>query len=147
MVGGAGAAVEPLRALRVLLEPMPEGLHVELDDGHLLVFRRADMLHLDADALHDRLVVWTRDRLGGALPAASAGLSFRHAAPADPHEASTLDLQEGWLGLEPTFSLDLTRAVGGDVERFASLVPEFLGVVEAEGRPAGYRTPEVGSVE
>lgn len=105
------------------------------------------MLHLDADALHDRLIVWTAERLATALPAASAGVSFRHASPADPHEASTLDLQEGWIGLEPTFSLDLARAAPGDIERFASLVPEFVRVMEKSGRPEGYRTPDVGNVE
>lgn len=126
---------------------MPEGLHVEVDDGQLLAFRRQDMLHLDADALHDRLLVWTSARLARVLPASHAAVSFRHASPADPHEASTLDLQEGWIGLEPTFSLDLAHAKPGDVERFASLVPEFVEVVEKRGRPAGYRTPDVGSME
>ena len=126
---------------------MPEGVHLEVDDGHLLAFRRLDLLHLDADALHDRLLHWTQTRLARDLPAAVAGVSFRHATPADPHEASTLDLQEGWLGLEATFSLDLARAVGVDIERFASLMPEFLALIEKSGRPEGYRTPDVGTIE
>lgn len=133
--------------LRALLEPLPHGVELEEDDGHLLVFLRLDMLHLDADALHDRLVVWTQTRLARDLPAATATLSFRHATPADPFEASTLDLQEGWLGMEPTFSLELARVGREDLERFASLVPEFLRMIEKSGRPAGYRTPDVGSVE
>ncbi|HVM44862.1 MAG TPA: hypothetical protein VM582_02910, partial [Candidatus Thermoplasmatota archaeon] len=104
-------------------------------------------LHLDADALHDRLQHWTLTALARELPAASARVSFRHAAPAEPHEASTLDLQEAWLALEPTFELELAAARAGDVERFASLVPAFLELVEKEGRPAGFRSPEVGTME
>lgn len=138
--------MEALRAVRESLRAVPD-LHVEQEDEHLLVFRRVDMLHLDADALHDRLLVWSSTRLASALPAASAAVSFRHASPADPHEASTLDLQEGWIGLEPTFSLELARSRPGDIERFAALVPEFVKVMEKSGRPAGYRTPDVGNVE
>ena len=67
--------------------------------------------------------------------------------PADPHEASTLDLQEAWRDLEPTFALDLARARGGDVDRFRALVPAFVKLVEATGRPAGFRDVNVGSME
>lgn len=126
---------------------MPEGLHLEVEDGHLLAFLRMDMLHLDADALHDRLAHWTQTRLARELPAASASLSFRHASPADPHEASTLDLQEVWLDMEPTFSLDLANVGPEETRRFASLVNEFLALIKKEGRPEGYRRPEVGTME
>lgn len=137
------APVDPVAALG----PLPEGARAEIDDGHLLVFVRRDMLHLDADALHDRLQHWTLTTLARELPAASAGLSFRHARPADPEGESTLDLQEGWLGLEPTFSLELAAAREGDVERFAALVLQFMELVEKEGRPEGFRSFEVGTME
>jgi len=129
------------------LGPLPPGAHAEVEDGHLIVFVRRDMLHLDADALHDRLAYWSLHSLASEVPAASAGLSFRHATPAEPHEESTLDLQEGWVGLEPTFALDLGRAEPGELERFAALVPRFLQVVERTGRPEGFRAPDVGNVE
>lgn len=105
------------------------------------------MLHLDADALHDRLAHWSSGELARVLPRASATLSFRHAAPADPHEASTLDLQEVWLALEPTFMLDLHGAREEDIERFASLLGRFVELMEKTGRPAGYRSPDVGAME
>lgn len=126
---------------------LPAGVFVEEDPEELRVFVRRDMLHLDADALHDRLSHWTMRALARELPAAHAFVSFRHASPADPHEASTLDLQEGWLGLEPTFALDLARAQAGDRERFEAHVPEFLRLVEATGRPAGFRDVNVGNME
>lgn len=127
-------------------ERLPPGVHVE-EDEELRVFVRRDMLHLDADALHDRLAHWTIGALARELPAAHAFVSFRHASPAEPDEASTLDLQEGWLGLEPTFALDLARAAPGDRARFEALVPTFLALVEATGRPAGFRDIEAGTME
>lgn len=127
-------------------ERLPPGVHVE-EDEELRVFVRRDMLHLDADALHDRLAHWTIGALARELPAAHAFVSFRHASPAEPDEASTLDLQEGWLDLEPTFALDLARAAPGDRARFEALVPTFLALVEATGRPAGFRDVEAGTME
>ena len=126
---------------------LPVGVRVEEDAEELRVFVVRDMLHLDADALHDRLAHWTQTDLARRFPAAEARLSFRHASPADPLEESTLDLQEGWLGLEPTLALDLLRAQPGDRERLLTLVPRFLELVEGEGRPAGYRSPDVGALE
>lgn len=143
MVARDWPAVDWVRALG----PLPQGVMAEVEDGHLIVFVRRDMLHLDADALHDRLAYWSLHALAKDVPAASAGISFRHASPAEPHEESTLDLQEGWLGLEPTFALDLARAAPGELERFAALVPRFLKVVEQTGRPEGFRAPDVGNVE
>jgi hypothetical protein len=133
--------------IRQLLAPWPAGLHVEADEEELRVYVRRDMLHLDADALHDRLHHWTLTRLARALPAATARVSFRHAAPADPSEEATLDAQEGWIGLEPTLALELAGAGEGELRRFASLVAEFLEVVEKSGRPAGFRSPDVGTME
>jgi len=129
------------------LGELPPGVRAEVDDGQLLVYLRRDMLHLDADAMHDRLAHWTQRTLARELPAASAHLSFRHATPAEPHEEATLDLQEAWRDLEPTFALDLAHAGPAEFERFASLVPRFLELVEKEGRPEGFRTPDVGSIE
>lgn len=126
---------------------MPAGVHVEADDGHLLLFVRRDMLHLDADALHDRLAHWSAGELARKMPRATASLSFRHATPADPTEAATLDLQEGWLGLEPTLALELHGTSEEEVARFAALLPRFLAIVEATGRPAGYRSADVGTLE
>lgn len=142
-----GRAVDAHRALERIRQALPEGLQAEVDDGHLLVFARRDMLHLDADALHDRLAHWSAGELALALPRASATLSFRHAAPADPHEASTLDLQEAWLALEPTFMLELRGATEDELERFVSLVGRFVERMEEAGRPAGYRSPDVGAME
>lgn len=135
--------MDALRALGVL----PDRVRAEIDDDELLVFVRLDMLHLEADALHDRLQHWTMTELARDLPAARAFLSFRHATPADPHEASTLDLQEEWRAMEPTFALDMRAARPGDVERFAALVPTFLKLIEGKGRPAGFRSPDVGAME
>ena len=120
----------------------------EDESGDLAVFVRKDLLHLDADALHDRLHHWTVTEARRALPAASALLSFRHARPAAPEEESHLDLQEAWHDLEPMLVLEMrpepTRA---DLERFAGLVPRFLELVDAAGRPAGWRSPDAGNVE
>ena len=129
------------------LAPAATGLHIEADEEEARVFATMDMLHLDADALHDRLHHWTVSELDRALPAASARLSFRHARPADPHEASTLDVQEGWTGLEPTLALDLRAARAGDAERFAALVPRFRALLAAAGRPVGFRRYDVGAME
>lgn len=126
---------------------LPADVRVEEDADELRVFVVRDLLHLDADAMHDRLAHWSRSELARRVPAAEARLSFRHASPADPLEESTLDLQEGWLGLEPTLALELARARPGDRERLLALVPRFLELVEGEGRPAGYRSPDVGSLE
>jgi hypothetical protein len=139
--------LDAVDGIRALVVPWPEGLFAEAEDGELRVFLRRDMLHLDADALHDRLHHWTLTRLARALPAASAGVSFRHARPADPYAESTLDAQEGWLALEPTMAMELAGAAAEQIERFASLVPEFMEVTEKAGRPVGFRSPDVGSVE
>lgn len=141
------APVDPRHAADLVRRVAPPGAHVEVDEDHLLVFVRRDMLHLDADALHDRLAHWSATELARVLPRATATVSFRHASPAHPHEASTLDLQEGWLDLEPTFALELRGASADELQRFASLVARFMETMEKEGRPAGYRSPEVGSVE
>ena len=132
------ALVERLRAHVAATAP---GVHVELDDiGGVLVFVRRDMLHLDADALNDRLAAWTARELRERLPHAEAFVSFRVARPATMDDAE-LDLQEKWLGLEPTFRLELERPrpTRDDGERFARLVPEFLRLVEGDGRPADWR--------
>lgn len=135
--------VDPLASLG----PLPPGLHAEADEDEIRVFVRVDLLHLDADALHDRLAHWTQTTLASRLPRASATVSFRHARPADPHEDATLDLQAGWLGLEPTFALERHGATAEDVERFRSLFATFLGLIKKNGRPEGYRSPDVGALE
>lgn len=149
--GGSPAvqAADALAILRPLLARWGPRLHVEEDDqGDLVAYVRRDLLHLDADALHDRLHHWTVRDVRPALPAASAQLSFRHARPAAPEEESEKDWQEGWLGLEPMLHLEMrpppTRE---DLEAFAGLVPRFLELVDAEGRPAGWRSPDVGNAE
>lgn len=126
---------------------VPAGVMVEEDADELRVFVRRDMLHLDADALHDRLHHWMLREVDPRIPAASAGVSFRNASPADPFEESTLDAQEGWLGLEPTLALDLRAARPGDRARFEALLPTFLALLEKSGRPTGFRTPDVGNME
>lgn len=133
--------------MTLAMDALPEGVRYEEDGEEARWFLQLDMLHLDADALHDRLHHWTLTRLAGALPAAHAGVSFRHAHPADPHEASTLDAQESWLGLEPTLTLDLRAARPGDADRARALLDEFLRLVERTGRPHGWRSPDVGSME
>ena len=144
--GAPRRAVDRDALIRALAAQAP-ALHVEADAEEIRLFARRDMLHLDADALHDRLHHWTLTALDPTIPAATASVSFRHARPAAPHEASTLDVQEGWIGLEPTLALDLRAARPGDLERFAGLVPTFLRLLEAEGRPSGFRRHDVGTME
>lgn len=140
---------EALARLRARLEPLPPGVRVELDEeDHLVVFLRLDMLHLDADALHDRLHHWTLRELHRTLPEASAFLSFRHALPEDPHLESELDYQEGWLGLEPTLRLETSPPPAAEaVDALAGQLPRFLQLVSAEGRPQGFRSPDLGNTE
>lgn len=114
--------------------------------GALLLFTRRDMLHLDADALHDRLHHWTLTRLEPAISGLMATLSFRHARPADPHAKSDLDLQEGWLDMEPTLRLD-PPLLPARVDRALDLVPELLTLVEKHERPSGWRRIDEGNVE
>lgn len=141
-------ARDALAALDALLQPRPAGVATGIDhEGEVVLFVRRDMLHLDADALHDRLHHWTLRELSPAVPSASAVVSFRHARPADPYEESTLDAQEGWLDLEPMLRLDPARASRADVERLVAMVPRFLALVEASGRPPGFRRVDMGSME
>jgi len=140
-----------LERLRNLLAPHLRAgdLQLALDDlGGAVVTARRDMHHLDADALHDRLHAWTVREVARRLPHASATLSFRHARPATRDEAER-DVQELWRDLEPTFRLELVRppATERDVEAFARLVPDFVRLVEASGRPAGWRHWDVGNAE
>lgn len=134
--------------LRRRLAPLPHGLRIEEDEtGSLAAFVRRDLFHLDADALNDRLHAWVVRDVHAALPQASALVSFRHAVPVSNDEPE-LEFEEPWRHLEPTFRLDLTPSPSeGDLERFARLVPRFLALVEAEGRPEGWREPEVGNAE
>ena len=136
---------EALARLRPLL---PAGVHAEEDDlGHLLLFVRRDMLHLDADALNDRLAAWTRGELAREIPAAIATISFRHARPVDPHDASTLDLQEGWRDLEPCLWLEGPEITEAQVTALPRVLPHFLRLLEGRGRPSGYRRVDEGNAE
>lgn len=136
-----------LARLDALLDPRPKGLRLERDEEEIVVSLRRDMLHLDADELHDRLHHWTLGALSAALPHAVALVSFRHARPEAPHEEATLDAQERWLDLEPMLRVDARTLSDEDLARFATLVPRFLALVEAEGRPAGFRRHDVGTME
>jgi hypothetical protein len=135
-------------AIARLRPRVPPGVLLEEDDlGHLLAFVRRDMLHLDADALSDRLGAWTRTRLAQALPRGLATISFRHARPVDPHDESTLDLQEGWLNLEPSVWIEGPQISDAEVEGLAAVLPEFMRLVEGRGRPSGYRRVDEGNAE
>lgn len=136
-----------LERLDALLAPRPQGLQLGTDEDDVVLFVRRDMLHLDADALHDRLHHWTLHELSRAVPHAHAVVSFRHAQPAEPHEESTLDAQEGWLGLEPMIRVEARGLREADLSALAALVPKFLALVEATGRPAGFRRWDVGTME
>lgn len=138
-----------LARLRATLVPWPEGLHAEVDDlGDVNLYTRADMIHLDADALADRLHAWTLRELHATLPRASALLSFRHARPASPHDDAELDLQETWLHLEPTLRFEMSPPpLETEVDAFARLVPIFLRRIRETGRPAGFRRHDVGATE
>lgn len=127
---------------------LPQGVHAEEDDlGHLLVFVRRDMLHLDADALNDRLAAWSRGPLSREIPDALATISFRYARPVDPHDESTLDLQEGWLALEPCLWIEGPHVSDAQLAGVERVLPEFLKLVEGRGRPSGYRRHDEGSAE
>lgn len=137
------------QALEHALAPYAGRVRWERDDlGGALVFLRLDLIHLDADALNDRLHAWAKREVEPLVPGASAFVSFRHARPAT-HDAAELGVQEEWLGLEPTFRLDLTmpRPTGTEVAAFAALVPEFLKRVDAAGRPEGWRDVHAGNAE
>lgn len=135
-------------AIERLRPSAPVGIRLEEDDlGHLLAFTRRDMLHLDADALNDRLAAWTRQRLATELPRAQATLSFRHARPVDPHDESTLDVQEGWLDLEPSLWIEGPWVSDAEVAAFARLLPELMALLEGRGRPSGWRRWDEGNAE
>lgn len=127
--------------------PLPPGLAWDAEDEAVVLRARRDMLHLDADALHDRLHHWTMAHLERVLPAARAYVSFDRARPAAPDEEATLDQQEVWHDLDPTLALDLARATPEDLRALSGLVPAFLALVEGVGRPAGFRPRDVGNVE
>lgn len=142
-------ADDALRILRETREPALDRARVETDDvGGVVVLVRRDMLHLDADALNDRLAAWTARRLRERLPGAEAYVSFLRARPATLDDAE-LDVQETWRDLEPSFRLELARpdATPEAVRAFARLVPEFLALVEADGRPEGWRRIDEGHAE
>jgi hypothetical protein len=133
---------------RLRSAPQLRGGQLGVDElGHLAFWTRRDMLHLDADALNDRLAAWTQRVVRPRIPDGMATLSFRHARPMDPHDESTMDMQEGWHDLEPTFSIESERLVDADLQAFLRLAPEFLALVEASGRPAGWRRIDEGNAE
>jgi hypothetical protein len=124
-------------------------LRLELDElRDVVAFARRDLIHLDADALNDRLHAWTHRDVAPILAGGSAYVSFRHARPATREEA-TLDLQERWLDLEPTFRLHtrFPTPTAGDVATYARLIPAFLALVDAAGGPAGWRRVDEGVAE
>lgn len=132
-----------------LLEPWRGRVEWSRDDlGGVLVFLRRDMPHLEADALNDRLHAWTTRVAEKAVPHASAFVSFRNARPAT-HDEPELSWQDEWLGLEPTFRLEMVGRppTEDEVLAFARLVPDFLAQVEAVGRPAGWRQVDAGNTE
>lgn len=139
---------DALALARSRLGSLRERVALELDEEEFLsAFVRRDMLHLDADALHDRLHHWTVREVHPTLPHAFASVSFRRALPADPLAESELDLQEGWLGLEPTLRLESPRPSQEEVATFVSLLPRFLDLLEGRGRPAGWRRVDEGAQE
>ena len=146
------ALVDPATALarlRALLAPYLRTLHLESDDfGNALLFARRDMTHLDADALNDRLHAWCVREVQRTVPHASALVSFRHARPAT-HDEASLDVQEVWVGLEPTFRLELARpnATDAGVVAFARSAPPFGPHLVGRGRPPGGRPHDEGNVE
>lgn len=136
-------------ALERALAPYAARVRWERDDlGGVVVFLRLDLIHLDADALNDRLHAWAKREVEPLVPGASAFVSFRHARPATL-DAAELGVQEEWLGLEPTFrlELDMPRPTRAQLEVFASLVPRFLDRVDAAGRPEGWRDVHAGNAE
>jgi hypothetical protein len=143
--------VHPDEALALAREAAARhpGVRVALDDlGDVIVFTRRDLAHLDADALADRLHAWTLREVAPVLPGGGAFVSFRHARPATRDEA-TLDVQERWLDLEPTFRLHMRfpEPTEADARTFARLVPAFLRLVDAAGRPVGWRRADEGNAE
>lgn len=122
-----------------------------LDDdgaGGVVLFVRRDMLHLDADALNDRLAAWTVRELRKSAPHAEAFVSFRHARPATWDDAE-LDLQEKWHDLEPTLRLEMEspRPHEKDLAAFAAAVPSFFALIDRDDRPEGWRRVDEGNAE
>lgn len=137
-----------LQRVRALV-PAQAGLHIDADDlGDVIAWLRRDLIHLDADALNDRLHAWTQREVTPVLRGGSAFVSFRHARPST-HEEATLDLQERWLDLEPTFRLQARYPTPSeaDLATYARLIPQFLELVDAAGRPVGWRRVDEGNAE
>lgn len=116
---------------RGALGALPAGALVEAQGSALRVYLRRDLVQADCDAMHDAFEAWNAAHLAAALPAARAHLAFDRARYAAPEEDLGDGLQPTWLGVEPSFSLDLQRAAEGDAARFAALVPAFLALMEA----------------
>lgn len=116
--------------------------------GGALVFVRRDLAHLDADALNDRLHAWAAREVEPRVRGASAFVSFRHARPATEDEAEW-GVQAEWVGLEPTFRLELDSPppTPEEVRAFLDEVPAFLAQLEARGRPPGWRDVDAGNAE
>lgn len=137
------------RALEAELAPFEGRIHWGPDDlGGALVFVRRDLAHLDADALNDRLHAWSAREVEPKVRGASAYVSFRHARPADDEDAEW-GVQAEWVGLEPTFRLELLSPppTGAEVRAFVAAVPAFLAQVEKRGRPVGWRDVDAGNAE
>lgn len=120
----------------------------EDDFGNVLFYVVRDMLHLDADALNDRLHAWVARDAGRKVAGVSAFVSFHHANPATSDEPE-LDVQAAWHGLQPTLRIETgnPRVTEADLEGFARLVPAFLQLVDGSGRPEDWRNVDHGNAE
>lgn len=128
---------------------LPEGARFEADEfGDPRVVARRDLTHLEADALSDRLAAWVARRVRRLLPGATAAVGFENASPATDDEPEA-DFEAVWRDVEARFTLHLEHppASEADARAFLDLVPEFLAVVDAAGRPSGWRDPLEGAVE
>jgi hypothetical protein len=134
--------------LRLAAEPFLDQVRLEEDEyGGAAFVAERDMLHLEADALNDRLAAWVSRHVD--LPGVHADVSFRNAVPDESGWAEDdKDHETHWRRVAARLRLDLEGTPArATVVLFAALLSQFLEIVESRGRPAGWRDPSQGNVD
>ncbi len=115
----------------------------EDDFGDARYALRLSLTQLDADAMNDRLQAFVAREAAPRVEGTSAGVSYQHARP-DSADDPDHDVEAYWHDVEPFFRLDFHYhpATRERVAAWAALLPRFHLVVDARGRPEGWR-PDV----